>query len=93
MGTETDSNAVRQESRRGSQEGGFLTGRSTTLANTSVAAGRTAFVTRLRAIADRLEELPLDAAAAEVLVLLEPAVDALERHARLALERTPTGAV
>jgi len=42
--------------------------------------------------AARVEKLPLDAAA-EVLVRLEPAVDALERHARLALERTPTGAV
>jgi hypothetical protein len=39
----------------------------------TVAAGRTALVARLRTIAARLEELPLDAAA-EVLVLLEPAV-------------------
>jgi hypothetical protein len=39
----------------------------------TVAAGRTAFVARLRTIVARVEELPLDAAA-EVLVLLEPAV-------------------
>jgi hypothetical protein len=37
----------------------------------TVAAGRTALVERLHAIAARLEELPLDAVA-EVLVLLEP---------------------
>jgi hypothetical protein len=43
----------------------------------TLAAGRTALVARLRAIAARVEELPLDAAA-EVLVLLEPAVAALE---------------
>jgi len=36
--------------------------------------------------------LPLDAAA-EVLVLLEPAMEALEREAALALERAPTGGV
>jgi hypothetical protein len=47
------------------------------------AAGRTATVTRLRAIANRLEALPLDDAA-EVLVFLGPAVDALERKAALA---------
>ena len=51
---------------------------------------RTALVARLRTIAARLEELPLDAAA-EVLVLLGPAVDGLERHAELALERAPAG--
>jgi hypothetical protein len=57
----------------------------------TVAAGRTALVERLRAIAARVEALPLDAAA-EVLVLLEPAVATLEREAALALERAPTGA-
>jgi hypothetical protein len=57
----------------------------------TVAAGRTALVERLRAIASRVEELTLDAAA-EVLVLLEPTVAALEREAALALERAPTGA-
>jgi hypothetical protein len=57
----------------------------------TLAAGRTALVARLRAIAARVEELPLDAAA-EVLVLLEPAVAALEREAALALERALTGA-
>ena len=50
----------------------------------TVAAGRTALVTRLRAIAARLEALPLDTAA-EVLVLLEPATAAWEREAALAL--------
>jgi len=54
----------------------------------TVAAGRTALVTRLRAIAARLEALPLDTAA-EVLVLLEPATAAWEREAALALERAP----
>jgi hypothetical protein len=39
----------------------------------------------------RVEELPLDAAA-EVLVLLEPALAALERDAARALERAPMGA-
>jgi hypothetical protein len=57
----------------------------------TVAAGRTALVARLRTIAARLEELPLDAAA-EVLVLLEPAVAAFEGQAALALERAPTRA-
>jgi hypothetical protein len=57
----------------------------------TVAAGRTALVDRLRTIAARVEGLPLDAAA-EVLVLLEPAVAALEREAALALERAPMGA-
>jgi hypothetical protein len=38
------------------------------------AAGRTALVERLRALAARIEALPLDAAA-EVLVLLEPALE------------------
>jgi hypothetical protein len=54
----------------------------------TVAAGHTALVTRLRALAGRLEELPL-AAAAEVLVLVEPALEAFERQAALALERSP----
>jgi len=39
---------------------------------------------RLRTIAAHVEELPLDAAA-EVLVLLEPAVATFERHAALEL--------
>lgn len=56
----------------------------------TVAAGRTTMVARLRTIAARVEVLPL-AAAAEVLVLLEPAMDALERQAALALERAPAG--
>ena len=55
----------------------------------TVAAGRTALVTRLRSIAARVESLPLESAA-EVLVLLEPAVAAFERHTALALERAPT---
>jgi hypothetical protein len=54
-----------------------------------VATGRTALSARLRAIATRLEALPLDAAA-EVLILLEPAVATFERHAALGLERAPT---
>ena len=57
----------------------------------TVAAGRTALVARLRAIASRVEGLPLDAAA-EVLVLLEPAVEALDQQASLALERAPADA-
>jgi hypothetical protein len=57
----------------------------------TVAAGRVALVARLRALATRVEELPLDAAA-EVLVLLEPALAALEQQASLALERAPSGA-
>jgi hypothetical protein len=40
------------------------------------------------ALATRLEELPLDAAA-EVPVLLEPALAALEQQAARALERAP----
>jgi hypothetical protein len=46
----------------------------------TVAAGRTALVTRLRTIAGRVEVLPLDAAA-EVLILLEPALAAVEQQA------------
>jgi len=57
----------------------------------TLAAGRSALVERLRTIAARVKELPLDAAA-EVPVLLEPAVGALDREAALALERAPTGA-
>jgi hypothetical protein len=57
----------------------------------AVAAGRTTMVARLRTIASSVEELPLGAAA-EVLVLLEPALAALEQQAALALERAPTGA-
>jgi hypothetical protein len=57
----------------------------------TVATGRTALVARLRTIAARVEELPLESAA-EVLVLLEPTVAAFERGAALALERAPTGA-
>jgi hypothetical protein len=57
----------------------------------TVAAGRTALVARLRTIAARVEALPLDAAA-EVLVLLEPTLAALEQQAVLALERAPMGA-
>jgi len=57
----------------------------------TVAAGQTALVARLRTLA-RLEALPLESAA-DVLVLLEPAVAALEREAALALERAPTGAL
>jgi hypothetical protein len=54
----------------------------------TVATGRTAVVARLLTLAAPVEQLPLDAAA-EVLVLLEPAVAALEREAALALERAP----
>jgi hypothetical protein len=45
----------------------------------TLAAGRTATVVRLRALAARVEELPLDAAA-EVLVLLEPALAAVRQR-------------
>jgi hypothetical protein len=48
-------------------------------------------VAELRALATRIEGLPLDAAA-EVLVLLEPALAALERQAARALERAPADA-
>jgi hypothetical protein len=57
----------------------------------TLAPGRTAPAARLRALATRVEELPLEAAV-EVLVLLEPALAALEKQAALALERIPTGA-
>ena len=56
----------------------------------AVAAGRTAIVAELRALATRLEGLSLDIAA-EVLIALEHPVDELRRAARLALERAPTG--
>ena len=56
----------------------------------TVAAGRTALVTRLRAIAARLEALPLDAA--EVLILLEPAPAAFERHAGTRQKHAPGAA-
>jgi hypothetical protein len=56
----------------------------------TVATGRTALVARLRTIAARVEALPLESAA-EVLVLLEPAVTALEQQAAVALERASTG--
>jgi hypothetical protein len=57
----------------------------------TVAAGRAAAVAELRALATRLDELPLDAVA-EVLMLLEPTLDDLRRQAAFALERAPTGA-
>jgi hypothetical protein len=56
----------------------------------TLAAGRTAAVTQLRQLAAALEALPLDAVA-EVLVLLEPALDDLQRQAAVALERAPAG--
>jgi hypothetical protein len=58
----------------------------------SVAAGRAALVARLRATALRVEQLPRDAAA-EVLVLLEPAAAAFEQQAARALEPAPKGLV
>jgi hypothetical protein len=57
----------------------------------TVAAGCTALVARLRTIAARIEELPLESAA-EVLALLEAPMAAFEQHAALALERAPMGA-
>ena len=45
-----------------------------------VAAGRAAVVARLHALATHLDQLPL-AAAAEVLILIEPALAAFERQA------------
>jgi hypothetical protein len=54
----------------------------------TLAAGRSVLVARLRTLAARVEQLPLDAAA-EVLLLLEPTVAAFEREAALALERAP----
>jgi hypothetical protein len=55
----------------------------------TVAAGRTAAVTQLRAPAAAIEQLPLDAVA-EVLVLLEPTPDDPRRQAAFALERAPS---
>jgi hypothetical protein len=48
----------------------------------TVAAGRSALAARLRALATRVEELPVDAAA-EVLVFLEPVMATLEQQAAL----------
>jgi hypothetical protein len=50
----------------------------------TVATARAAAVARLRALATGLEALPLDAAA-DVLVLVGPALQAFERQAALAL--------
>src|SRR5262249_5666213 len=87
-GDRSDGNAGRPR-----RDLGWSTARDEPLADTlaTVAAGRTALVARLRTIAARVEELPLDAAA-DVQVLLEPTVAALEREAALALERAPRGA-
>jgi hypothetical protein len=54
----------------------------------TVAAGRAVAVAELRQLADRLERLALDDVA-EVLVLLEPALDDLRRQAALVFERLP----
>jgi hypothetical protein len=51
-------------------------------------AGRARTVAQFRTLADRLEHLALTDAA-EVLVLLEPALSGLWRQAALALERAP----
>jgi hypothetical protein len=56
----------------------------------TVAAGRAAAVADLRRLADRLERLALPDVA-EVLVLLEPTLDALRRQVTFALERAPAG--
>jgi hypothetical protein len=55
-----------------------------------VAAGRAAVVARLRTLATRLEDLPVDAVA-ESSVLLQPALERFERQTTLALERAPGG--
>ena len=57
----------------------------------AVAAGRAALVAELRALAERVEQLPLDAVA-EVLIGLEHPVGELRRAATIVLERAPTGA-
>src|SRR5262245_53985942 len=57
----------------------------------ALAAGRAAAVSQLRTLADHLERLALHDVA-EVLVLLEPTLDALRRQATFALERAPAGA-
>ena len=54
----------------------------------TIAAGQAAVVTRLRTLATRLEGLSVEVAT-EVLLLIEPAVEAFERQAALALERAP----
>jgi hypothetical protein len=54
----------------------------------TVVAGRGAAVAELRQLADRLERLTLDDAA-EVPVLLEPALDDLRHQAALVFERLP----
>jgi len=54
----------------------------------TIAAGQAAVVTRLRTFAGRLEGLSVEVAT-EVLLLIEPAVEAFERQAALALERAP----
>jgi hypothetical protein len=55
---------------------------------TAVTAGRAATVAALRRLADRLELLALPDAA-EILVLLAPALDEVQRQAELAFERAP----
>jgi hypothetical protein len=57
----------------------------------TVAAGRAALVARLHALAARVEQLPLDAAA-EVLIWLESPVAALEQQAAVINRAAPTGA-
>ena len=57
----------------------------------AVAAGRTAAVAQLRQLADRLERLPLDAAA-EVLIGLEHVLDELRRWRRTCSSAPPVGA-
>jgi len=54
----------------------------------TIAAARAAVVARLRTLATRLEGLSVEVAA-EVLVLIEPALQSFEQHAALALERAP----
>ena len=54
-----------------------------------IATGQTALVKRLRDIATRVEELPLDSVA-EVLGVLEAAVAVCEQRAAVGLERAPT---
>jgi hypothetical protein len=53
-----------------------------------VAEGRAASVAQLHALATRLEQLPLEDAV-DALLLLEPALAELARHADRALERAP----
>jgi hypothetical protein len=56
-----------------------------------VAEGRVATVARLRTLATRLEQLPLEDAV-DALLLLEPALAALALQADRALERSPSRA-